>query len=374
MKYILNFIKTFSKLFLLTFLIISLPFWIVLWIWSPGKPKPFLDEHGKTIVGSISEKIYIDINGVKQGLFIKGKDRTKPVLLYLHGGMPDYFLTANYPIKLDEDFVVIWWEQRGTGMSFQSGVKSQDINSDLLVSDAITLTNYLRKRFFQEKIYLMGHSGGTFVGMLTAAKAPELFHAYIGISQVSNQLLSEQLAYNYMLEQYKKNGNRRMVQKLETAPVIINGSISKQYLALRDHCMHELGIGTMRSMHSVLKGIFLPYLRFKEYTLKEKINLWRSKAASGVSVVWAEMISTDLNKAVSKLTIPVYFMEGIYDYTCSYALARSYFNLMDAPIKGFYTFHQSAHSPIFEEPDKMSTILQQDVCRNRIDLADRDKQ
>ena len=80
--------------------------------YSSGKSKPFLDETGRPLAGSISEKIYVDINGVKQGMFIKSKNVTNPVLLYLHGGMPDYFLTYKYPTGLEDYFTVVWWEQR----------------------------------------------------------------------------------------------------------------------------------------------------------------------------------------------------------------------------------------------------------------------
>ena len=87
----------------------------VLLLWSPGRPTPFLDANGKVLASSISEKIHVTINGVEQGMFIKGKDSSNPVLLYLHGGMPDYFLTQDYPTGLDEYFTVVWWEQRGSG-------------------------------------------------------------------------------------------------------------------------------------------------------------------------------------------------------------------------------------------------------------------
>ena len=84
----------------------------VLLVWSPGRPAPFLNDDGKPLPGSISEKTHVNINGVEQGMFIKGKDASNPVLLYLHGAMPDYFLTQDYPTGLDEYFTVVWWEQR----------------------------------------------------------------------------------------------------------------------------------------------------------------------------------------------------------------------------------------------------------------------
>ena len=356
---LLNAIRIMTVLFSIFLLIVVMVF-AILWIWSPGKSKPFVDESGNPLRNSISEKIYIDINGEQQGMFIKGMDSTKPVLLYVHGGMPFYFLTRNFPTGLEKDFVVVWWEQRGAGMSYNPNTISKPITSKQLVSDLLAVTNYLRQRFNQEKIYLLGHSGGTFIGIKAAAKAPELYHAYIGVAQMVNQLKSEKLAYDYMLEEFKSKGNKKMVEKLETAPVSLT-TIPKEYLAIRDDAMHTLGIGTMRTMNSVITGIFLPSLYFREYTIKEKTNLWRAKATSGVSIIWDEILNNDLSKEVTELHIPVYFFEGIYDYTCSYTEARSYFEQLKAPVKGFYTFQKSAHSPIFEEPEKAQHIFKQDV-------------
>ena len=103
-------------------------------------------------------------------------------------------------------------------------------------------------------------------------------------------------------------------------------------------------------MRSIVTGIFLPSLAFREYSLMDKLNLWRAKARNGVSVLWETSLATDLRQEVTALDLPVYFFEGVYDYTCSYTLAKDYFQKIQAPVKGFYTFANSAHSPIFEEP------------------------
>ncbi len=353
-----------------TILLLAIIILVLLWSWSPGAPKPFLDTNGKPLTGSISEKSFIEINHSKQGMFIKGKDVLKPVLLYVHGGIPDYFLTPKYPTGFEDEFVVVWWEQRGIGLSYQHQKAAGPITSEQLVADVIAMTNYLRQRFGKEKIYLMGHSGGTFIALQAAAKAPEWYHAYIGVAQVSNQLRSEKRAYDYMLQRFKEEGNKKMIRKLEAAPITMAGSVPREYLALRDEAMHSLGIGTMHNMRSIISGIFLPSLQFREYTLNEKINLWRSKADAGVSVVWNEMLRTDLSQKIPELNLPVYFFEGIYDYTCSYEEAKLYFQQLKAPVKGFYTFQESSHSPMFEEPATVLRILRADVLAGLTNLAD----
>jgi pimeloyl-ACP methyl ester carboxylesterase len=341
-----------------------------LFFYSPGKISPVVDKNGNPVQGSISEKIYLNINGIKQGMFIISSNPVNPVLLYLHGGMPDYFLTEKYPTGLEELFTVVWWEQRGSGMSYASDIPESSMTLEQMVSDTKELTHYLIRRFNKEKIYLMGHSGGTFIGILTAAEAPELYHAYIGVAQMSDQLKSEVLAYEYMLSQFRERGEKGLVKKLEAAPVSMKDGIPDAYRSLRDPAMHSLGIGTTRDMKSVITGIFLPSLKFREYNLKEKLNLWLGKSHSGISILWNQMVATDLSEKVPELEIPVYFMEGKYDYTCSYTEAKSYFLKIKAPLKGFYTFEHSAHSPLFEEPEKFRQILQQDVLGMDNKLSD----
>lgn len=341
----------------------------VLLAYSPGKAKPFLDERGKPLEGSISEKIRVKINGVEQGMFIKSKNSTNPVLLYLHGGMPDYFLTQKYPTGLEDYFTVVWWEQRGSGLSYSTDIPPETMTLEQMISDTKEVTNYLRKRFGQDKIYLMGHSGGTFIGIQVAAQAPEFYTAYIGVAQMSNQLKSEMLAYEYMLKQFGEKGNTKMVRKLEAAPVTLTNGTPDAYRALRDPAMHSLGIGTTHDMNSVITGIFLPSLICPEYTLIEKVNMWRGKSRAGISILWANISTADLSKQVPELKLPVYFFEGIYDYTCSYTEAKSYFEKLKAPMKGFYTFEHSAHSPLFEEPEKMKQILRNDVLAGLNNLA-----
>lgn len=342
----------------------------VLLLMSPGKPEPMVDESGKPLTDSISEKIFVNINGIQQGMFIQSKDSSNPVLLYLHGGMPDYFLKQKYPTGLENEFTVVWWEQRGSGLSYNDKISKESITLEQLISDTLEVTNYLRNRFNQEKIYLMGHSGGTFIGIQVAARAPELYHAYIGVAQMTNALKSEQLAYDYMLKAFKANGNTEMVRKLESAPVTLEDGTPQAYLAVRDQGMHSLGIGTTHDMKSIISGIFFPSLTFREYTFMEKVNLWRAKARNGVSIIWNTSLNMNLSQEVPELNLPVYFLEGVYDYTCSYSLAIEYFELLKAPVKGFYTFDQSAHSPIFEEPEKSLRILREDVQAGTNNLAD----
>lgn len=323
------------------------------------------------LTGGRAEKVFVDVNGVRQGMFLKSADATNPVLLFLHGGpgMPEYFLDRTHPTGLEHDFTVCWWEQRGAGISYDPGIPRESMTTEQLIRDTVAVTDYLRERFGRDRIYLLGHSWGSFIGIQVAARAPERYHAYVGMGQVAHQQKSEVLAYHYELDQSRKAGRRRMVRRLEAAPVTTDAPLPRAYMKVRDKAMHSLGIGTTRDMRSVITGVFVPVWLTPGYTLREKAAIWRGKRFSR-GVMWDDFLATDLTARVTALEIPAYFCGGRYDYTVSYDLAKSYLDRLRAPVKGFYTFEHSAHSPAFEEPAKFRRVLRKDVLAGEAELAD----
>jgi pimeloyl-ACP methyl ester carboxylesterase len=345
---------------------------IITWARSRRKAERLLDSKEQSLTNSISEKTWVNINGVRQGMFIESQNTSNPVLLVVHGGpgMPDHFLTERYPTGLEELFTVAWWEQRGTGLSYSANIPPETMTVDQFVSDTLAVTNYLRSRFRKEKIYMLGHSWGSFIGIQAAAQAPELYDAYVGMAQMSNQLESERLAYEYMLKRFEQMNDKSMVRRLRKARVTVMDGTPKEYLALRDKAMHTLGIGTTHDMKSVITGIFILSWQVREYTFREKVNLWRGRSFSRKFGLWDKILRSDLATVVPELHIPAYFFHGQYDYTCSYELARKYFRKLDAPSKGFYTFEHSAHSPVLEEAEKARNILRIDVLAGSTAMAD----
>ncbi|MCC8122995.1 MAG: alpha/beta hydrolase [Oscillospiraceae bacterium] len=371
---ILKVVKRILKILCASILIFSLLVTTAVFIRSPGVIEPYVDENNNVLTESISEKVFVEINGVEQGMIITGKSTKNPVILFVHGGpgMPEYFLSDKFPTGLDEHFTVCWWDQRGGGLSYSSDLEADNMTVAQLVDDTIAVTNYLREKFGQDKIYLMGHSWGTFIGIQAAAEAPQLYAAYIAIAQITNSYESEQIAYSYMLEQYVSMGNRSMVKKFLSYAGEVPGTFANDYLtsSLRDEAMHKLGIGTTRNMTSVISGVFFPVWWCRAYTVTEKINIWRGKAVLNTTGLCGEMYSTDITELIPSLDIPIYFISGIYDYTVSYKLANDYYGQIEAPIKAFYTFYDSAHSPIFEEPERFVQILVEDVRNEQTALSD----
>ena len=349
-------------------ILILISLFVFLLIVSPGKPKPVTDTNGQPVEGSISEKLFMEIGGVRQGMFIRAKDISNPVLLYIHGGpsFSEFFLVEKYPTGMENYFTVCYWEERGGGISFSPQMSLESLTLEQLASDATEVTNYLRNRFKKEKIFVMAHSGGTAFAIRAVEKHPELFHAYIGISQITRQAESEKLAYKYMTDKYSSAGNSGMLAEFSKYPILENDSFLLPFFnsVLRDKSMHELGIGTMRNIRSIIKGVFFPVWTCRAYTIKEKFNIWRSKFSFvNKSGLREQILKSDITSMITSLDVPVYFMSGRYDLTVNHDLSEEYLFKLDSPVKRFYTFENSAHSPMFEEPERFLEILTRDILQ-----------
>ena len=141
------------------------------------------------------------------------------------------------------------------------------------------------------------------------------------------------------------------------------------WMRLRHRGLHEACVGHMREMTSVVTGIFLPMWRVRAYTLAEKINIWRGKLWSR-PFSWDDLIRDDLSARLTRFDLPIYVLTGCHDYTANAELSRVYFDSIDAPVKGFYLFENSAQSPLSEEPERATAILLNDVLNGTTALAD----
>jgi len=332
------------------------------------------DENGNINSNGISEKLWIDVKDTKLGLIIKSVNPENPVLLLLGGGpgIPEYLLESEYGTNLEKYFTVCYINYRGTGLSYDKNIKRDNLTSEVYFNDCIVVTNYLRKRFNKEKIYLLGHSFGTYIGLNIANQHPELFMAYIAMSMIIDQCTSEKLAYQYMYRTYKDEGKTSRVKELDKYSKIFESNVvidfddttTKQYFEkVRDSYMHELGIGTTHDMKSVITGIFIPSLRIKDFSFIEKINIWKAKLFSSGAPVITDSFNFNAFETIGELKIPFYVFAGKYDYTTEYSLQQKYFDQVKAPEKKFYSFENSAHSPLFEENEKALKIILQDILK-----------
>jgi pimeloyl-ACP methyl ester carboxylesterase len=73
--------------------------------------------------------------------------------------------------------------------------------------------------------------------------------------------------------------------------------------------------------------------------------------------MWPQIFQANLAKEVPEVKVPVYFCIGRHDYNTPFELAEKYFNQLEAPKKELIWFEESAHSPLYEEPDKFNDLL-----------------
>ena len=208
------------------------------------------------------------------------------------------------------------------------------------------------------------------MGIQVIQRAPERFYAYMGVGQVAWQLRSEQLAYDYMVEKLQSVNDNAMIKKFKKYDRDTCAYDIKYLSSVRSKGLQKLGIGIMHKSKSMAQEV-KKVLRFREYTWAEKFKFAAGSSFSVKSSLQDFVLKTDMVNYPIKLEIPLYVFHGIFDYQVSYVIAKQFVQNTDAPIKGFYTFENSAHSPCFEETKKMCRIIQEDVLFGKNDLADR---
>ena len=149
-------------------------------------------------------------------------------MLFLHGGpgSPEYAFMRYFNPHLENDFIVVYWEQRGAGKSFSKNIPPESMTLEQMVSDTRELSEYLANRFGKKKIYILGYSWGTLLGILTAHKHPELFHAYFGVGQVGDQYRGERVSFDWVKEQAHIQNNKKDIKCRGSHPLCCSGSCS----------------------------------------------------------------------------------------------------------------------------------------------------
>lgn len=330
---------------------------------SAGTLPVYRDANGNVLPGSLSEKLRVEIDGNTYGLMLLSQNVENPVLLVCGGGpgIPQYLLESLYPSVLAEEFTVCYWDYAGTGLSAGADTAPEEMTTEKYVADALAVTAYLSGRFSRSRIYIMGHSFGTYVALKAVQAHPEKYLCYLAMSQICDQKESEYLAFDYMAEQYRSAGSAKMLRRFESCDIRASDEAYERYFhsGLRDKAMHELGVGTAREMRSVITGLFFPSLRCAAYTQSERIGIWAGKVRAARFPAADDAIRFNAFTDVPGVDIPVYFIVGEYDYTCCASLQKSYYEAIDAPQKDIFLFERSAHSPLYEEPDRARAVLRE---------------
>ncbi|PYI93643.1 MAG: alpha/beta hydrolase [Verrucomicrobia bacterium] len=311
----------------------------------------------------------VRLGGVEQWIQIRGDDRAKPILLFLHSGpgfpeMPFSHVNA----ALEREFVVVQWDQRGAGKSYSSSVPESSMTIEQFISDTHELTQLLLQRFGRAKLILVAHSWGSIVGAFTVARHPELFEAYVGISQAVNPPESERMTYRFALETAVKQGNEKAAAELRRLG-------EPPYKNFSDYRMMK---GWVHRFRDAGYSEISPW-KFARLALSSPAYSWSDlmRLVLGMhfsfSRLWQEVFyRTDMIQQAPELDVPVYFFLGRHDrtVTASAAIAERYFNELKAP-KGKHLswFEKSGHWPQLEEPEKFRTVLTDKLAKTNLEAA-----
>lgn len=303
------------------------------------------------------------INGNKQYIFIRGESHDNPVLLYLHGGpgTPDFCFSADILQPLEKLFTICYWEQRGAGKSYATLADRQSVTLEQMISDAEEVSRYLIQKFGQEKIYVLGHSWGTFLGSHLVQRRPQLFEAYIGIGQVTNQYLSEQESYAFVKQEAINRKNKSLLRKIEKRPIPAQDAGTKAWFRFLNFERWPVAVyrGSMRNKNVFLLAVW-KLLVCKEYSFTDKLNYMKGSSL-GLNQLWDAIINIDISQTITEYEVPVYLFHGLHDHHTYYTGAKAYFEKLTAPRKRFYTFKDAAHFPHVECFEEFERIVREDV-------------
>lgn len=296
---------------------------------------------------SMSELEKIKINGTELVVMTRGHDKDNPVMLVVHGGpgCSEIPYIRKYQDKLEKEFTIVHYDQRGSGKSYHFFENYSNLSPDLLVEDLIMLSKQLSERFNNKQIILMGHSFGTYLSMQAIAQAPELYQAYIGIGQVSDKIEGELDNLNYCIAQAQAQNKLSDVIDLEG----LRDSIENGEMITPRNYVRKYG-GAARLINET-KDMVTGVLFHSEYNLLDAVRY-----ALGVGrfqdILMQRQSEAPITQLVASVDIPVWFIMGQYDHMTSTAAAQKYFNSLSAPKKSFIIYEHSAHYPQLEEKDK----------------------
>lgn len=319
----------------------------------PASTAPILDAAGEPAAGSIAELVTLSVDGSEQTLMIRGESAENPVLLHLAGGPGGTDLGAmRLDPSLEEDFVVVTWDQPGTGTSYSAIDPVQDMTLQRVTQDTLEVTEYLRGRFNQDRIVLTGQSWGTLPGVLAVQQHPERYRAFVGTGQMVDIRETDQIFYEESLEWADVTGDQQLQAQLQAqGPPPYSDMLD--YTAI---------VGTERAIYSypefdgsteMTATIWVP-----ENTFMDRVNAIRGLLDT-YSLVYPQLQELDLRQQAPRLEVPVYVVMGEHEARGRVEPAREWFDRLEAPEKTWVEFPASSHRASFERPEDYAALLRQ---------------
>lgn len=302
---------------------------------------------------SINTLQQVELGGQKQWISIRGTDVNNPVLLFLHGG-PGSANIAKLRFQcpeLEEHFVVVNWDQRNAGKSYSPLFQKQTLTLDQLRQDTHQLVLYLRERFGGRKIYLLGFSWGTVLGLWTAYDYPEDIQAYISVAQVVSYPQAEKISLVHVQQVASDLNDTVAIKELAGIDPAYQNEDWYSQLMIERKWLLKYG-GVYHTADSYMHELWM-MLKAPEYSFVN-VALWPLSSNQAMQTMLPELMSLDFFEKVHEIEVPVYFLVGRYDYNEPFELTQSFYEQIQAPQgKQLIWFEDSAHDLFFDQPEKV---------------------
>lgn len=303
---------------------------------------------------SQSQDEFIQVNGCRQFLSIRSAGSHLPIALYLHGGPGDAALplVAHYNRALEDCFTVVVWEQRGAGKSYYPFGVQEDITISAFLDDMEVITRYLLDKFHQEKLYLIGHSWGSVLGLQFCLIYPQRIHAYVGCGQVVNMKKASRLAYEYAVEEAGRRRAAKVLARLRTVDCTYTCGHWLEDLLFVTGQVVRYG-GSLYGHRSYLPFV-KAFLLSPRYSPGDLIRRQKGCLQS-LQRLWPQLMMVNF-EPVTAFPVPVVFVVGRHDRHVSSALARAYFDTITTR-KAFFWFERSCHFPQWSEAKQFAQVM-----------------
>jgi pimeloyl-ACP methyl ester carboxylesterase len=259
---------------------------------------------------------------------------------------------------LENDFVVVEWDQRGAGKSASSIEPNRAMNLEQIVADTLELTELLLRQFNQNGLILVGHSWGSIVGLKAIQKRPDWYEAFVSTGQIANYPEGLRVGYEFLVAEASRRKNEAALRDLhEIGRPPYDGVDSNEKREVHGRLLMDFGA----LWHSKEKFDRVGWmLSSVEYAWPEKLRFSHS-AEKAFNMLLPDLLSTDLNVSVPAVKVPVYFAVGRFDYMAPSQVSQAYFARLIAPEKHWIWFENSAHFPQWEEVEKFHQLLAEKV-------------
>jgi len=304
----------------------------------------------------------VEIGGIRQWIEVRGQNVDNPILLFIHGGPGIAFipLAGSFDGPWEQHFTVVQWDQRGAGKTYASNDKElqrRTMNVPQMEQDTLDVVNYLRSRFHREKIFVVGASWGSVLGLWLAHEHPDLLFAYVGVGQVVNMEQNAETMYKEDLEQAESQHNEEAINELESiAPYpSANPDLRSTFIASK-WAGRLLGPPQNSTGFTDVRRILTDVVSAPEYSLADDAGFIRGQRFSG-EILLPQIMKLDLSKLGTDYRVPIFFFEGRRDPYCIPGLVEEFSQTITAPHKEFVWFEHSGHFPFYEEKQRFADEL-----------------